>query len=55
MWTREPERRTHLNWTAIFSLTASLAFSLAIWRGLFRAVEHLMKLGTAGQEVLPVP
>jgi hypothetical protein len=33
----------HRNWVAIFSYTASLAVSLAIWRGVFRAVEHLVK------------
>jgi len=31
------------NWIAIFSYTASLAVSLTIWRGLFRAVEFLVK------------
>ncbi len=31
------------NWIAIVSYTASLAISLAIWRGIFRAVEHLIK------------
>ena len=43
MWTREPERRVHWNWIAILSYTISLALSLAVWRGLFRAVEHLVK------------
>jgi hypothetical protein len=45
MWTRESDRYVHRNWNwiAIVSYTASLAVSLAIWRGLFRAVEHLMK------------
>jgi hypothetical protein len=43
MWIRESERCVHWNWIAIFSYTASLAVSLAIWRGLFRAVEHLVK------------
>lgn len=43
MWTREIERCAHWNWIAIFSYTASLAISLAIWRGLFLAVEHLVK------------
>ena len=33
----------HRNWIAIFSYTASLAVSLAIWRGLFRAVQFLVK------------
>jgi hypothetical protein len=40
---RASEKCVHLNWIAIFSYTASLAISLAIWRGLFRAVEHLVK------------
>jgi hypothetical protein len=43
MWTREPETHVHWNWTAIFSYAASLAVSLAIWRGVFLAVEHLLK------------
>jgi hypothetical protein len=43
MWTRESERYVQYNWIAIFSYTASLAVSLAIWRGLFRAVEYLVK------------
>jgi hypothetical protein len=43
MWIRESERCVHWNWIAIFSYTASLAVSLAIWKGLFRAVEHLVK------------
>jgi hypothetical protein len=41
MWIRESE--VHWNWIAILSYGASLALSLAIWRGLFRAVEHLVK------------
>ena len=43
MWIRESERCVHWNWIAIFSYTASLAVSLAIWGGLFRAVEYLAK------------
>jgi len=43
MWMREPEERVEWNWTAIVSYAASLVFSLAIWRGLFRAIEHLAK------------
>jgi hypothetical protein len=39
----ESERWVHWNWIAIFSYTASLVFSLAIWRGLFRAVTYLIK------------
>jgi hypothetical protein len=43
MWIRESERLVHWNWFAIFSYTASLAISLAIWRGVFRAVGYLVK------------
>lgn len=43
MWIRESEKYVQLNWVAIFSYTASLAVSLAIWRGLFRAVQLLVK------------
>jgi hypothetical protein len=31
------------NWVAIFSYAASIAFSLAVWRGLFLAVERLIE------------
>ena len=43
MWTREPERCVHWNWIAILSYAISLALSLAVWRGLSRAVEQLVK------------
>ncbi len=43
MWIRESERFVQWNWIAIVSYTASLAVSLAIWTGLFRAVAHLVK------------
>ena len=43
MLNREDERSVHWNWIAIVSYTASLAVSLAIWAGLFRAVAHLVK------------
>ena len=43
MWIRESERCIYWNWIAIFSDGASLAVSLAIWRSLFLAVEHLVK------------
>lgn len=43
MWIRESQKCNHWNWIAIFSYTASLAVSLAIWKGLFRAVQLLMK------------
>jgi hypothetical protein len=34
---------SRLNWIAICSYAGSLVLSLAIWRTLFRAVEHLMR------------
>jgi hypothetical protein len=43
MWIRESETCVHWNWIAIFSYSASLAVSLVIWRGLFRAVEYLVR------------
>jgi hypothetical protein len=43
MWIRASERCVHWNWIAIFSYTASAAVSLAIWKGLFRVVQHLVK------------
>jgi len=43
MWTPEPESRVYWNWTVIVSYAASLALSLAIWAGLFRAVARLVK------------
>jgi hypothetical protein len=43
MWIHEGEQYVQLNWIAIFSYTASLAVSLAIWRGLFLAVERLVR------------
>jgi len=43
MWIRESERYVHWNWIAILAYTASLAVSLAIWGGLFRAVQFLVK------------
>jgi hypothetical protein len=43
MWIRESDRSVQYNWIAIFSYTASLAVSLAIWKGLFRAVQLLVK------------
>lgn len=33
----------HTNWVAIFSYSASFALSLAIWGGVVRAVEYLVK------------
>jgi hypothetical protein len=43
MWIHEGDHYLQINWIAIFSYTASLAISLAIWRGLFLAVGHLVK------------
>jgi hypothetical protein len=43
MLIHERERVVQLNWIAILSYTGSLAASLAIWAGLFRVVERLMK------------
>ncbi len=47
MWTHgsdnERDGQARTNWLAIFSFTASLAVSLAIWTGLYRAVEYLVK------------
>jgi len=40
---RANEECAHWNWIAIFSYAGSLAVSLAIWTGLFRAVGHLLK------------
>lgn len=40
---RQNEEYVHWNWTPILSYTVSLAVSLAIWTGLFRAVQYLMK------------
>jgi hypothetical protein len=39
----EKERDVNRNWVAIFSYTASVAVSLAIWAGLFLAVGRLVK------------
>jgi hypothetical protein len=43
MWIHGNNQCSHWNWVAIFSYTASLAVSVAIWRGVFLAVEHLVK------------
>jgi hypothetical protein len=45
MWIRENEKcvEGHWNWIAIVSYAGSLAVSLAIWTGVFRAVELLVK------------
>jgi hypothetical protein len=43
MWIRESDTSVHCNWVAIFSYTASLVVSLAIWKGVFRAVGYLVR------------
>jgi hypothetical protein len=43
MWIHESETDIHWNWTAILSYTASVAVSLAIWKGLFLAVGRFVK------------
>jgi hypothetical protein len=43
MWTQQSERAVQWNWIAIFSYSASLAVSLAIWRELYLAVQFLVK------------
>jgi len=43
MWISESERCVHWNWIAIFSYAASLAVSLAIWKGVFLAAGRLLK------------
>jgi hypothetical protein len=43
MWIRESDSSIQLNWIAIFSYTASLAVSVVIWTGVFRAVGYLVK------------
>jgi hypothetical protein len=45
MWIHESaeERPVHWNWIAILSYAASLAVSLAIWKGVFLAAGRLMK------------
>jgi hypothetical protein len=43
MWRHETDEPVCLNWMAILSYTGSVAVSLAIWLGLFRAVEHFLR------------
>ena len=43
MWRPEPEEPMQLNWVAIFSFTGSVVLSMAIWVGLFRVYEHLVR------------
>ena len=43
MWIRESHGNMHVNWVAILACTGSLLFSLAIWAGVYSAVEHLAR------------
>ncbi|HUM03955.1 MAG TPA: hypothetical protein VLT90_00745 [Terriglobales bacterium] len=43
MWPEDTEQAVHLNWTPILSLTGSIACSLAIWLGLYRAIVYFVK------------
>jgi hypothetical protein len=43
MRVRESDGCVQRNWVAIFSYSASLVVSLAIWRGVFLAVGRLVK------------
>ena len=42
MWRNDTEE-THLNWVAILSFAGSVACSFAIWVGLIRFAERLVK------------
>jgi hypothetical protein len=43
MWRNDTEDVTHLNWIAILSFAGSALCSMAIWVGLIRAVERIVK------------
>ena len=43
MWRNDTEEVTQLNWIAILSLAGSAVFSMAIWVGLIRAVERIVR------------
>jgi hypothetical protein len=43
MWIRASEKDVRPNWIAIFSYSASLAVSVAIWTELFWVVHRLVK------------
>jgi hypothetical protein len=43
MWRNDTEEVTHLNWMAILSLAGSTVCSMAIWLGLIRMVEHIVR------------
>jgi hypothetical protein len=42
MWRPETEEPMQLNWVAILSFSGSVALSMAIWVGLFRAYQLLV-------------
>ncbi len=42
MWHNDTEE-THLNWVAILSFAGSAVFSFAIWVGLIRAAQLLVR------------
>lgn len=42
MWIRDFDEDAPLNWVAILSFGASLLFSITVWIGIIRAVEHLV-------------
>jgi len=43
MWSNERRRCDQRKWVVIFSYSVSLAVSVAIWTGVFRAVQYLAK------------
>jgi hypothetical protein len=43
MFLKECNGVVRVNWTAIFSYACSLAFSLVIWAGVIRTVEHFVR------------
>ena len=43
LWSSEEERRIKVNWVAVLSCAGSLLFSVAIWAGVYRAVEILAR------------
>ena len=42
MWRNDTEV-THTNWVAVISFAGSAAFSFAIWVGLIRVVERIVR------------
>jgi hypothetical protein len=43
VWQDETEEAVHLNWVPILSFAGSVVCSLAIWVGLYRLVEYVVK------------